>query len=44
MAESMKTKWSTLCYAAIGSVLFGFLFTLGAFGAWGWLMMLKDVL
>ena len=39
-----KTKWSTICYAAIGIVLCGFLFALGAFGAWGWLLMLKDLL
>lgn len=39
-----KSKWSTLCYAAVGSVLFGFLFALGALGAWGWLLVLRDFL
>lgn len=44
LRSKQKTKWSTLCYAAIGSMLFGFLFALGAFGAWGWLHMLKGFL
>lgn len=44
LRRKQKTKWSTLCYAAIGSMLFGFLFALGALGAWGWLQMLRDFL
>lgn len=43
-SKQQKTKWSTLCYAAIGSIMFGFLFALGALGAWGWLVMLKGIL
>lgn len=43
-SKQQKTKWPTLCYAAIGSIMFGFLFALGALGAWGWLVMLKGVL
>lgn len=35
-----KTKWSTLCYAAIGSVLFGFLATVGGICAYGWFIAL----
>ncbi len=44
LRSKQKTKWSTLCYAAIGSMLFGFLFALGAFGAWGWLLTIRDFL
>ncbi len=44
LRSKQKTKWSTLCYAAIGSMLFGFLFALGALGAWGWLLTIRGVL
>lgn len=44
LRSKQKTKWSTLCYAAIGSMLFGFLFALGALGAWGWLLTLRGFL
>lgn len=44
LRRKQKTEWSTLCYAAIGSILFGFLFALGAFGAWGWLIAIKSII
>lgn len=36
LRRKQKTKWSTLCYAAIGSMLFGFLATAGGICAYGW--------
>ncbi len=40
LRSKQKTKWSTLVYAAIGSVLFGFLATIGGICAYGWFIAL----
>lgn len=40
LRSKQKTKWSTLGYAAIGSVLFGFLATVGGICAYGWFIAL----
>ena len=40
LRSQQKTKWSTLCYAAIGSMLFGFLVTIGGICAYGWFIAL----
>lgn len=46
-SQPKRTTWPTLFQLAIGSILFGFLFALGALGAWGWLVsdghFLKDI-
>lgn len=41
LKSKQKTKWSVLGMAAISSVLFGFLTTVGAICAYGWFMALS---
>lgn len=43
LKTKQKTKWSTLFMAAAGCFLFGFLFTLGALCAYGWLSILRYI-
>lgn len=42
-----RTTWPSLFQLAIGCILFGFLFGLGALGSWGWVVsgghFLKDI-
>ncbi len=40
LRSKQKTKWSTLGYATIGSLLFGFLATVGGICAYGWFIAL----
>lgn len=44
LKAAQRTKWSTLLLTAGGCMAFGFLATIGAFGAYGWLTFIHKLM